>query len=65
MSEAFGAIKAKLERAGKQIEDFDIAVAAHAVAMGAILVTATVEHTVRIAPHDVQDWSSNVRRCDG
>src|SRR6266478_1062626 len=48
VSVAFGAIKAKLERAGRRIEDFDIAVAAHAVAMAAVLVTANLGHMSRI-----------------
>ena len=34
VSQAFGTIKARLERAGQRIEDFDVAVAAHAVEHG-------------------------------
>ena len=40
VSACFGAIKANLERRGEIIEDFDIAIASHAMAVGAILVTA-------------------------
>ena len=38
----------RLERTGKRIEDFDAAVAAHALATRAVLVTANVQHMVRI-----------------
>jgi tRNA(fMet)-specific endonuclease VapC len=57
VSEAFGAIKAQLERAGKRIEDFDVAVAAHAMAAGATLVTANLRHMTRIPGLHVEDWS--------
>jgi tRNA(fMet)-specific endonuclease VapC len=58
VSEAFGAIKAKLERAGERIEDFDVAVAAHALAESATLVTANLRHLERIPGIDVQDWTA-------
>jgi tRNA(fMet)-specific endonuclease VapC len=58
VSEAFGAIKAKLERAGQRIEDFDIAVAAHAVAMDAVLVTANLGHMSRIPGIEIEDWEN-------
>ena len=57
VSDAFGSIKATLERRGERIEDFDVAVAAHAVAVGAVLVTANVKHMVRIAGVELEDWS--------
>jgi tRNA(fMet)-specific endonuclease VapC len=57
VSEAFGAIKASLERKGERIEDFDAAVAAHALAEGGVLVTANLKHMTRIAGLDVEDWS--------
>lgn len=40
------------------IEDFDVAVAAHAVAYRAVLVTAKVRHMSRIAGLVVEDWST-------
>jgi len=58
VSVAFGAIKAKLERAGRRIEDFDIAVAAHAVAMAAVLVTANLGHMSRIPGIEIEDWAN-------
>jgi tRNA(fMet)-specific endonuclease VapC len=57
VSEAFGAIKATLERRGQRIDDFDAAVAAHAVAEGCVLVTANVKHLVRVADMDIEDWA--------
>ena len=58
VSEAYGRIKATLERRGRRIEDFDAAIAAHAVASGAILVTATnVAHMTRVPGLRIEDWS--------
>lgn len=57
VSEHFGAIKATLERRGKRIEDFDAAVAAHALAESAVLVTANLRHMTRIDGLEVQDWA--------
>lgn len=59
VSEQFGAIKAALERAGTRIEDFDAAIAAHALARGAALVTADRSHMPRIAGLIVEDWSTD------
>lgn len=56
VSEAFGEIKARLERKGTRIEDFDAAIAAHALARGAALVTANVAHMLRVPGLRVEDW---------
>ena len=40
VSRRFGERKARLERAGNQMSDFDLAIAVHAVAYGLTLVTA-------------------------
>jgi tRNA(fMet)-specific endonuclease VapC len=40
VSRRFGERKARLERAGKRMSDFDLAIAVHAVAYGLTLVTA-------------------------
>ncbi len=58
VSHQFGTIKALLERRGKIIEDFDIAIAAHAVAHKAILVTADKSHMTRIRGLKLVDWTS-------
>ncbi len=57
VSEKFGLVKAVLERKGQRIEDFDAAIAAHALAEGAILVTANLHHLTRVADLKVEDWA--------
>jgi len=56
VSQAFGTIKATLERRGERIEDFDAAVAAHAIAEGAVLVTANLKHMLRVPDLEIEDW---------
>jgi len=58
VSEAFGVIKANLEKKGTRIEDFDAAIAAHALAEGAVLVTANVDDMVRVSGLAIEDWSA-------
>lgn len=60
VSATFGAVKATLERRGERIEDFDAAVAAHALAARCVLVTANVKHMSRVAGLTVEDWSRPV-----
>ena len=57
VTEAFGRMKAILEKRGRRIEDFDAAIAATALAEGAILVTANTSDTARIHGIEHQDWS--------
>jgi tRNA(fMet)-specific endonuclease VapC len=57
VSEQFGAVKATLERKGQRIEDFDAAIAAHALATEAVLVTANLDDMVRIPGLKIEDWS--------
>lgn len=57
VSDAFGTIKAALERAGKRIEDFDAAIAAHALAAEGTLVTANVDQMTRVPGLSVEDWT--------
>lgn len=57
VSLAYGRIKAALERRGERIEDFDAAIAAHALAAGATLVTANSVHMKRVPGLKVEDWS--------
>jgi tRNA(fMet)-specific endonuclease VapC len=57
ISQTFGRIKATLERRGSRIEDFDAAIAAHALANGATLVTANADHMNRVAGLAIEDWS--------
>ncbi len=57
VSEAFGRIKAALQRTGRTIDDFDVAIAAHAVAAGGSLVTFNTRHMERIPTLSLEDWS--------
>ncbi len=56
VSQAFGDIKADLERRGVLIEDFDVAIAAHAKAIGATLVTDNLDHMGRVAGLEIENW---------
>jgi tRNA(fMet)-specific endonuclease VapC len=58
VSDAFGEIKAHLEAAGQRIEDLDAAIAAHALAHDATLVTANVRHLARVPRLVVEDWTT-------
>lgn len=55
--ERLRAVQASLERRGVRIEDFDAAIAAHASARAATLVTANVTHMARVVGLRVEDWS--------
>jgi tRNA(fMet)-specific endonuclease VapC len=57
VSDVFGQIKASLEKEGTRIEDFDVAIAAHARALNAVLVTANIKHMSRVTDLVVEDWS--------
>jgi len=57
ISRMFGRIKATLERRGTRIDDFDAAIAAHALALDATLVTANLGHMIRVPGLRVEDWS--------
>lgn len=60
VSECFGTIKASLEKKGRRIEDFDAAIAAHALARGAVLVSANLDDMIRVQGLVVEDWSAAV-----
>ena len=56
VSHAYGRVKAVLERRGARSEDFDAAIAAHALALDATLVTANVDHMTRVPGLRIEDW---------
>ena len=56
VSQAFGRTKADLERRGVRLEDFDVAVAAHALALDATLVSDNLEHMRRISDLRLENW---------
>lgn len=56
VSAAFGQIKARLEKSGTLVEDFDITIAAHALAHDAVLITGNVKHMKRIRGLQVESW---------
>ena len=57
VSDAYGTITASLQRQGQRIEDFDAAIAVHALATGAVLVTANGQHMARVHGLRIEDWS--------
>ncbi len=56
ISHAFGQTKADLERRAVRIEDFDVAIAAHALALGATLVTDNLDHIRRVRNLHIENW---------
>jgi tRNA(fMet)-specific endonuclease VapC len=56
VSQRFGALKAQLERRGQRVDDFDIAIAAHALSIDATVVTRNLRHFERMADVVVEDW---------
>ena len=57
VSQMYGRVKASPERRGTRIENFDAAIAAHALAFGATLVTADLDHMTRVPGLRVENWS--------
>src|SRR3546814_583938 len=52
----YGGIRAELEAAGKPIGPNDLLIAAHAYALGAVLVTANVAEFSRVRGLKVENW---------
>ena len=59
VSHMYGRVTATLERRGTRIEDFDAAIAAHALALDARLVTANLDHMTRVPGLRVEDWTES------
>lgn len=58
VSDVFGETKAALERKRQPVEDLELATAAHALALDAVLVTANGGTTLRINGLKVEDWAT-------
>ena len=56
--EIFGIYKAKLERSGAPLDDFDLILAACAITNNLVLVTNNTKHFKRIEGLKVTDWTS-------
>lgn len=54
----YGGIRAELEAAGKPIGPNDLLIAAHAYALGAVLVTANIGEFTRVRGLKVENWLS-------
>nr|WP_197975545.1 type II toxin-antitoxin system VapC family toxin [Rhizobium sp. CFBP 8762] len=58
--EKYGRIRAELEAAGKPIGPNDLLIAAHAYALGAVLVTANTKEFSRVNGLRVENWIIDV-----
>lgn len=54
----YGGIRAELEAAGRPIGPNDLLIAAHAYALGAVLVTANIGEFARVQGLQVENWLS-------
>lgn len=54
---AYGRIRSELERRGKPIGPLDTLIAAHAVALGAVVVTGNVREFQRVGGLQVEKWT--------
>jgi predicted nucleic acid-binding protein len=57
--EIFGIYKAKPERSGTPLDDFDLILAACAMTNNLVLVTNNTKHFKRIEGLKITDWTSN------
>ena len=55
-ADIFGSLKAKLEKSGSRLDDFDLIIAATALAHNLILVTNNVRHFQRIKGLKFTNW---------
>jgi len=51
-----GMLRARLRSAGTPIGDFDEMIAAHALSIGAVLVTDNVRHFARVEGLELENW---------
>ena len=55
-ADAHGKLRARLRQLGTPIGDFDEMIAAHAVALGAVLVTDNTRHFERVEGLQLENW---------
>lgn len=55
-ADRYGAVRADLERRGEPIGELDQMIAAHALSVGATLVTNNVRHFARVPDLDIRPW---------
>lgn len=56
--ETFGDLKAKLEKAGKTIDDMDLLIGSTALSHNLILVTNNIKHLEKIEGLEIENWST-------
>ncbi len=56
-AQIYGAVRASLEKIGKPVGSLDTLIGAHALSIGAVLVTKNVREFKRIKDLKVVDWS--------
>lgn len=57
-ADAYGELRADLERRGTPIGNLDTLIAAHALALDAVLVTANRRHFEPVRGLEIEDWSA-------
>lgn len=57
IAEVFGMLKADLEKKGTPLDDFDLALAASAMARNLVLVTNNIKHFERIEGLRLENWA--------
>jgi len=55
---AYGPLRAELERQGRPIGPLDTLIAAHALSLGATLVTSDLQEFARVSGLRIEDWGS-------
>ena len=59
VAEAYGKLRARLEKRGERIGNMDILLGAHALALNAVIITHNVREFFRIPGLAVEDWQQD------